>query len=472
MPRDRLLPRVRRTGITLAAALGLLGSTACRREPVPARNDDRHNVLLIVVDTLRADKLGCYGHDGGMTPHTDALAAQGVLFEQAFAHAPWTLPSFASLLTSTYPVEHDAGGRVGRFRPLSPSARTLAECFRDAGYATGAVVNVDFLSASFGMNQGYADEDYDFEPTPDNLRMRGAEATTDAALAWIRRRGDERFFMMVHYFDPHLVYDPPMDFRRRFADPRDREDRNWVYGTRADVSALRNGEVTPDAETIGRAEKLYDAEVAYTDQEIGRLIAQADALGLGDSTVVAVTADHGEEFLDHGGFEHGHTLYAELLHVPLILRYPGGPAQHRIAAAVGQVAVAPTLCELAGVEPEPRFAGRSLLPLIDGSETTGRPILSQGNFWGPLRFAWQADGYKLIRDRSTIELYHLATDPAEQRNVADAEPGQRDVMRSDLDLALKSALARQTETRPAQPSDALQLTPAEIDRLRSLGYLK
>ncbi len=459
-----------RCGAIAVVLLVCVALTSCEREEPPLR-DERPNVLLIVIDTLRADKLGCYGSTLGLTPHLDAVAAEGTRFERSFAHAPWTLPSFASLLTSTYPAQHGAGGRVGRFQPLPEAARTLAECFRDAGYATRAVVNVDFLSDAFGMNQGYAAEDYDFYAVPaNNIEMRRATATTDAAIRWLRgRRGDRSFFVMVHYFDPHLVYDPPTEYRRRFAAPQDRDNHDWVYGTVPDVIALRNGKAKLNPDTIRRGGKLYDGEVAYTDAEIGRLLDEVSNLGLNASTILVITADHGEEFLDHGGFEHGHTLYDELIHVPLLFRYPGRLPVKVVSPTVGLIDVAPTLCQLAGVDPEPSFVGRSLLPLVDDEEVEDRPILSQGNFWGPPLFSWRHGGYKIVLSKGQTALYHVSFDPLEQINLASVEPGIHDEMRANLAVAVKSARSRRWTGRGNQ-RPAVTLLPAELERLRALGY--
>ncbi|MCP4592697.1 MAG: sulfatase [bacterium] len=459
--------RVGWCGNVLVALGVLISGQGCDRS---AESADRRqpNVLMIVVDTLRADKLGCYGSPLGLTPQIDAFAAGGTRFETTYAHAPWTLPSFASLLTSTYPVEHGAGGQVGRWRPLRGSARTLAECFRDAGYATGAVVNVDFLTQPFGMNQGYAAADYDFHAPSDNVNMRDATATTSAALGWLGRRDDRPFFMMVHYFDPHVVYAPPATFRRKFASPEDREGSNWVFGTRGDMMGLRRGTRRLEPEIIRRVEKLYDGEVAYADQQIGRLLAELNKLGLADSTIVMITADHGEEFLDHGGFEHGHTLYDELLRVPLIMCYPPRLPRGTVVAPVGQIDVAPTLCALAGIDPEPSFAGRSLLPLVDGGAWEDRPILAMGNFWGPPLSGLRMGDHKIVRMPNGISLYRVSSDPRELTDLASSVP-VRESLEAKLAQVIAAAAARGAG---AGAGSTVILSPEELERLGSLGYLE
>ena len=451
--------------LAVGLALAGLAASGCDRGKGRPESSQHPNVLLIVVDTLRADKVGCQGSTLGLTPEIDAAAAGGVRFGQAYSQAPWTLPSVASLLTSTSPAEHGAGGSYGQpFRRLPDSARTLAECFRDAGYATGAIINVLFLGKQFGMNQGIAERDFDYCAPADNLNERRAGPTTDAAVRWMSKQGKRSFFLMVHYFDPHLVYDPPKEYRERLADPRDRQSGQRLFGTVEDMVALRANKTTLTAETIRRLERLYNGEVAYTDRELGRLLAELDKLGLADSTIVVITADHGEEFLDHGGFEHGHTQYDELLHVPLIWRWSGRLRPAVVETTVRHIDVAPTLCELAGVAAEPKFGGQSLAPLLEGKTGADRPALSEGNLWGPNLVSWRHGGYKLIQGaKGAQELYGLESDPGEKRNLADVEPQERDRMAEELTVVLKSVHA-------ARGAPAV-LSPQELQTLRANGYV-
>lgn len=460
--------------VVAGGAWGVHRGTSPPKLPQPAEapsssnnppSGDKLNVLLIVVDTLRADRLGCYGSDLGATPNIDAFAGEAVRFEHAYAHAPWTLPSFASLLTSLPPPRHGAGGQMGRFKPLPPGVRTLGECFSAAGYVTGCIINVDFLAGNFGTTRGFAD--VDFEGGADNTQARNATRTTDAAVKWLGTPGKRPFFLMVHYFDPHLVYNPPPEYRKKFAAAGDQYSTSWVFGTREQVIAYRYGKITFDEPTIRRAEKLYNGEVAYTDHEVGRLLRELNRLGLADSTVVVVTADHGEEFLDHGKFEHGHTLYNELVHVPLCIRAPGGPQPGVVSAAVGLMDVAPTLCALTGVAPGPAFAGRNLSKLIDGSDPDERPIIMEGNFWGPPFRAWLCQGYKLIDGPHGQMLFNTRADPGEKTVLNDVEPERFRSMLEDMRLAFREMAAE----APGE-SAPVQLSPAELERLRSLGYIR
>lgn len=449
--------------------LGILATTlataSCSHNSGNERDGrDRRNVLLIVVDTLRADKLGCYGSELGATPHIDRLAAEAVTFRRCYAHAPWTLPSFASMLTSLYPPQHGAGGHLPQFRGLPDSVRTAAECFRDGGYATASVINVEFLTEPFGMTQGF--DHVDHQAYPNNIEVRSATETTNAAVTWLRRPRQGPFFLMVHYFDPHLVYSPPAAYRRRFAGPRDRKSADWVFGTREQIIKYRRGSVQFDDATIQRAEKLYNGEVAYTDSEVGRLLDTLDELELAESTIVVFTADHGEEFLDHGGFEHGHTLYEELVHVPLIIRDGGSAPSRAIDTVVGHVDLVPTLCELTGVPGDPSFVGHSLGGLMAGENGDDHPIIFEGNFWGsPLR-GWLQGGAKLVLARAEPpKLFDLVRDPAEKFNLYDSNPDRVRRVAEDFKLAYKQMMMR-----VQQNATRVELSPLELERLRSLGY--
>ena len=449
-------------------AVVVVGYRALRSTPsAPSQpQPPMKNVVLIVLDTVRADRLGCYGSDLGLTPQIDEFARSAVRFDRAFSHAPWTLPSVASLLTSRHPRQHGAGGYLPNFQILPAEAVTVAEVFQRAGATTHAIVNVLFLTEKLQMTQGFDTVDADAPNT--NLQVRRAGATTDAALRWIDQHGPRGFLLLIHYFDPHLIYDPPPPFRQRFAAPRDRSSTDYLFGTRRDMVALRAGRAAGlDLPRIARLERLYNGEVAYVDAQVGRLLEGISQRGLDANTIVLVTADHGEEFLDHGGFEHGHTHYDELLHVPLLIRAPNVQAPATVHTTVRQIDVAPTLCELAGIEADPAFVGQSLVPLLQGRQEPHRPVLSEGNFWGPRREAWRQGGMKLVRSFAPAEthLFDLRTDPAEKINLAQQAPEQRNRMLDELKLVLR---AMSTE---AVTTQAPILTQDEIEHLRSLGYI-
>lgn len=445
----RALPR-----FLLAACLAAF-SAAC-----PEAGSERPNVLLIAVDTLRADRLGCYGNTRGLTPHIDRLAAAGARFSDATSHAPWTLPSFASLFTSLYPPEHGAGGNLLEFKALPTTVPTLAERFRDAGYATAAITNVDFLGPSFGLARGFVHHDSVYYQT--NEEVRRADATTDAALAWLAEERTEPWLLFVHYFDAHASYDPPAEFRARFAREEDRNTA-WRFGSRAELVSLRQKKLVLEEPVMRRAEALYDAEVAFVDQQIGRLLDETHALDPQRNTVIVLTADHGEEFLDHGSWEHGHTVYQELVHVPLIVVAPGRVPRTVVDAPVRHIDVAPTLCELADVPLAPTFRGRSLVALAQGGGSPPTNCLSEGAFIGPPLRAWRhGDDKVIVSDQRGIELFDLRADPREAHDRSRDEFPRAMELVGELELADK-AFARAHGL-------AVELSDAERARLAELGY--
>jgi arylsulfatase A-like enzyme len=229
-------------------------------------------------------------------------------------------------------------------------------------------------------------------------------------------------------------------------------------------------------------EKLYNAEVAYVDSEVGKLLGSLKSLDLEDNTVVVITSDHGEEFLDHGGFEHGHTLYDELLRVPLIIKDPdsvsagddssenrgANTAVHQVSTVVRLIDIAPTLCELAGIGIHEKFKGTSLVGLLRGETEPSRPVLSEGNMWGPGGSAWRRGTWKVIRQETApeMQLFNIALDLGERNNVADKDPRQAKIMAQELSLAIKENKVNRSRGK------ATRLNPEEIERLRSLGYMQ
>ncbi|MBK7641931.1 MAG: sulfatase-like hydrolase/transferase [Planctomycetes bacterium] len=445
----------------------LLVLLACLFGACPASRPRHPNLLFVAIDTLRADRLGCQGNPRGLTPNIDALAAGGLRFAQARAHAPWTLPSFGTIFSGELPPEHGAGGVADHYFALRSEVRTWPECFRDAGYATAAIVNVDFLSSAFGVTQGFDALDARF--SEDNARGRDARATTDAALARLEARGSAPFALFVHYFDAHAEYRPPQPFRRRFADPRDTDSEAFRFGTREQISAWRSAGTPPDRDGVERAEKLYDGEVAYVDAEIGRLLEGLRAAGLERDTLVVLTADHGEEFLDHGGIEHGHTLHEELLHVPLVLSWPGVLAARVETRPVGLVGLARSLCRLCEVEPAAGFSKAELL-----AEPGPRELLEEGfsfgNFWGLPWTALREDGWCWISiprkgAPERVELYDLRSDPLEQQDLAAQRPEQAARMAARVE-ELRTR-AREENWRMGPPA---QLGEEALQRIRDTGY--
>lgn len=395
------------------------------------------NVIVVGIDTLRPDHLGCYGYQRETSPNIDEFAAAGVLFENTASQAPWTAPSFATIFTSLYPSQHGSMDVSSRIRESVP---TLATMLKERGYATGAVINAPALKPEFGLSR-----DFDFyDMTP--LGGRRGDGTTRDALAWIDEVRGEPFFMFVHYFDPHIPYGPPpgyddlfhKGYEGRIKNPFDIDEFS-----RAREKLFEEMKVlTPDdwAEIID----LYDGEIVYVDQAFGALIRGLEERGLTDDTVIILLSDHGEEFFEHGGFEHGHTLFDELIRVPLIVSLPGKVKEGaRVRNQVRLLDVTPTVFDLLGLEPLAHFEGVSLVPYMTGE---GSVEHRAGNLLPP-HIAY-AEAIRLGAERKSVtalphkliynlisseqEFYNLAQDPGERHDLIATGGGSLDLLEQTL----------------------------------------
>jgi arylsulfatase A-like enzyme/Tfp pilus assembly protein PilF len=431
----------RRAGVALllavAAVFSLPLAAQVRRSPArPARP----NVLLITVDTLRADRLGAYGSKEVATPAMDGLARDSVVFERALSQVPLTLPSHAVILTGTYPFHNRVQDFSGQ--TLSPEFRTLAETFKQNGYATGAVVSSFVLDRSWGLGRGF-DFYYDlfsgtsFLEANVALVERRADKSVDHALEWLKKSRNRPFFFWLHLYDPHSPYSPPEPF-------------------------------------LSRYDSAYDGEVAYTDSQVGRLLTWLRQSGRYSNTLVVLLSDHGESLGEHGENEHGFFIYNSTLHVPLLVKPPAGAGVKpgRVASAVETVSVAPTILELAKVRDQAfqkQFQAPSLLAAAKQQEDerfayseTFYPFSSFG--WSPLR-SLHTDRYHYI-EAPTPELYELRADAGEKENLAPQL------------TAIASALKQQIEERvkkyapaAAGASQGSTLSPEAAEKLRQLGYM-
>jgi choline-sulfatase len=410
-------------GIATAFALG----AGCRSREVATWPDAP--VVLISVDTLRADHLALYGYRRGSTPHLDALGREGVVFESAYSHCPLTLPSHASMLTGLLPPRH--GVRDNSGFALGPDIPTLATRFHERGYATGAAVSAFVLRAATGIARGF--DRYDDAIETDAAVEDMGEQERDGAVAvrslleWVDGVRERPFFTFLHLYEPHTPYAPPSPWAERFPS------------------------------------SPYDGEVAYADELVGRFLEGLRARGLLDRTIVAFASDHGEALGDHGEREHGFFLYRETVRVPLVLRLPGGArGGTRVAATVGLVDLPATLLDLASV-PAQGLDGVSLRAAMTG-HAPSRPVYSE-TFLPRYHFGWSGlvamtdDRYRYIR-APRPELYDLSTDPGETKNLAGERP---------------AAVAEREEWLSAR-SGGEAPAPAPVDpetreRLEALGYV-
>jgi arylsulfatase A-like enzyme len=423
------------------------------------------NLVLITVDTLRADHLGCYGYSRPASPRIDHLAESGLVFERAISQAPWTLPSIATLFTSLYPREH---GAIGARTPLKRELTTLSETLQAAGYGTTAVVSHWFVGRRYGLDQGF--------DTFDQTLARGEDGVTSPdltkrALQYLGNVAGEPYFLWVHYFDPHFTYVRHPEFG--FVD-----DPNGLAPARLTNIELRDAEpaladdAVPNPFSVDTVRAIYDEEIAYTDAAIGNLVDGITGMNFRRPTVTVFTADHGEYFMERGRFGHGRDVYDELVHVPLIV---WGSIEEqlqglRIARTVEIASVAHTLAELAQVGDNP-FQGEDLLAVPETSRRT-RPSFSEGNYaWGAderkIMVEWE--GWKLIRnlDDDRFELYDLSRDPRERENRWDQKTTSREVAHTALHEALDRFARRQAVQAPS-----IILSPDEIERLNALGYVE
>lgn len=409
------------------------------REPLPI---GERPVLLVTCDTTRADHLEPWGAEDVATPNLVRLASQGIVFEQAFSVAPITLPAHTSILTGLYPFEH--GVRNNGLQSVPAEVTTLAERLAERGYRTGAFVSAAVLEKRYGLDQGFEIYDDDLSTGRDRMRRavadRPAEAAVDSAHAWLDTVGeDERFFLWTHFYDPHAPYSPPAPYRDDYR------------------------------------ERLYDGEIAYMDEQLGRLFEHPRIAGAKPELdpIVLFIGDHGESLGEHGERTHALLAYDATLHVPWILRVPGGPKDVRIPTPVSQTDLVPTVLELLGLESDTALAGESLVGRVEGRapaagedpepahySETYLPYYTYG--WAKIR-ALRRGFWKYI-DAPEPELYNLRKDPRELTNIHDGQPGQAHDLRRDLE----EMLAR-VDDPEAEASISLDAEAAE--KLRSLGYL-
>ncbi|MFQ5877197.1 MAG: sulfatase [Acidobacteriota bacterium] len=424
----------------LAAAL-LAGVACAPRGPDPRRPD----LVLIVVDTLRADHLGAYGYDRPTSPNIDALAGRGLLFEEAWSAAPWTLPSVMSILTGRYPSRHRVENDGLK---LGAAIRTLAEVMTAAGYETAAFVAHIYVSRAFGFARGFGTFK-DFGLSRPGYRLEaGMEPTagevTRAALDWLGGIGPAPIFLFVHYFDPHWPYDPPRSYAAMFPS----EYGGPLDATYDSISKFQDPLVALPEDYRRFLIDRYDGEIRYVDEQIGRLLDGLIEAGRGERTWVIVTADHGEEFKEHGSMGHGRHLYQESIRVPLVIGRPlpppagSRPGAAGASAAIGAARVTepaagvdlfPTVLDLAGVAGRPQgLQGRSLAGRAamggEGTDPGGgppRPIVSETIRLNAYRKAVRLGPLKLIRfmDDNREELYDLREDPGERRDLSAGRPG-------------------------------------------------
>ena len=421
------------------------------------------NVIVYLTDTLRADKLSASNPKTRVrTPGFTRWASQATLMLNARSQENWTKPSVATLLTSTYPWEHNASSEDSR---VPKTLRLLSETLQAKGFFTGAFIANGFISDRFGFERGW---DTWRNYLREGRNSAAAQVASDV-VAWLDHRPkDKRFFLYVHTIDPHVPYIPPDDTlglydARPYKGPVDfRRDRLLL-------EKVKSGKVKLAARDKEHLEALHDAEISYHDTHFAAIMDALEHRDLVDDTVVVFTSDHGEEFFDHGSVGHGHSMWDELLHVPLAFRLPGVTGNTRkIAEGVGLVDVAPTLLEALGLPPDEQASGRSLISLLRGAEHRRQPPVVAGFMDG-----WRAivmDGYKLIlRTERHASLFDLGRDPAEQHDLAQRRPTTVRWLRGLLGLSLHRARLRPESTN-RRHGNRITIDRRLRSQLEALGY--
>lgn len=457
--------------ITVLPALVVAG---CGKKPA--------NVVLIMVDTLRADHLSCYGGEGAGTPNVDRVAREGCLFTRVHSAAPTTLASTSSLMTSAYPRIH---GALRNDFSLHESNLTLAEVLRDAGYNTAGFAASFALSSGSGIAQGFQSYDEGFSGTLGGyVPQRTAGEVNEAVVRWFEAQPSEPFFLFVHYFDPHVPYTPPPSW-----DSGGAGDTSGVTGSMIDVKQLK--EYLEEGGSVDRRlmrmRELYRGEVEYTDHEVGKLIGILERRGLLDDTILVLTADHGETFWEHRDMgeylDHGYMVYETTTHIPLIIRRPGRvPAGLTVDTPASTIDIAATILDMLTIPIPEDFTGRSLVPAINGDTLPGRPLFCEATkpygqieygaafkndfkpkcvWMGDMKFIWMP----FYGDRE--ELYDLSNDPQETVDLLETAGADErvDEMRSALRRWARegSMLARNSRSR---------VDPQTRSMLKALGYVQ
>ncbi|MBV8546940.1 MAG: sulfatase [Acidobacteria bacterium] len=462
--------------LSRSATAGLaIAIVACALAPLAKgqRESVRHaaragapNILLISIDSLRADHLHAYGYPRRTSPNIDSLAADGALFETVISPTSWTLPAHMTLMTSLAPEEH--GVITNRLR-LGSNVDTLPMRLQRSGYTTAGFVSATYLDGIYGFSRGFDEyDDYTLLRVAGE-KSRAAVTSRDVAqraIGFLNRHAAARdarpFFLFLHFFDVHYNYNPPQPYARMF-------DSAYTGRATGDVDSIHQGMASRD---LHHDVALYDGEIAWVDANIGSILDTLRRHGIEDNTIIAITADHGEEFLEHGQAAHYKTLYDEVLRVPLVVRYPGHVfSGRRVQGQVRLMDVAPTLLTLArlpAAKPRSGNQARSLACLITSpGPPRAAPLLPAfGDLRGEVASV-RTGGAKLIRNLRTHreEFYDLVSDPGERTNLDALPKTQRDQLRVILD--------RWRSTATANPSNAqADLDEEEKATLRSLGYMQ
>ena len=379
--------------ILLALLLPVVFSSGCGGEKQP-------NIVLIIIDTLRADHLGCYGYDRNTSPTIDSLARTGITCLNVQGQSSWTLPAITSIYTGLNVREHGAGRRGNTVYAMNNSITTIPLFLKQRGYTTMGIFNIYLLSEQFGFNRGFDGFSCDW------LGDGRAGVSVDEAIDWISGLdGSDPFFLGLHLFDPHDPYDPPAPYDTFFT-PSGSLGINWWL-------ANPDGSLDHSRENLEHLTGLYDGEIAWTDSQIARLFALLRETGMDENTIIIVTADHGEEFLEHGGVGHGYTMHREIVHVPLVITGPGIPADSVDNTLRCQLDILPTIMEIASLEQPEYLHGHSILS--PGVPSRAVPASNVNSLIPDITASVTMGNRKLIWnvENNSSSMYDISSDPFE-----------------------------------------------------------
>lgn len=436
-------------------------------------------VIMIVIDTMRSDVLSCYGNPKLITPNIDILREDGVLFSRAFSASPWTLPATSSIMTGLSPIVHRA---IAINSKVNDEFKTLAELLSDDGYLTGAIGSNPVLGDWANLDQGF--DHYDFYPKATEALVPGlfrllfpknkiinpsTQELTDLALQWIDENSKDDFFLWLHYFDPHGPYEPPMEF---LPNTRPAERIGNSFG---DHKTVRAGYFNTSLEERQWIKTLYESELKYVDQNIGRFIEFLKKRKLYENSLIIITSDHGEEFWEHGQVSHGHNLYDELIKIPLIVKMPAHSSKETVDAPVSTESIVPTVMDICQIDYNPiHFSTKSLYPLLTSGNNVFQvePIYSTGLRYYEDRESIIFDGFKYIRTLMTdqIELYDLTSDPGEKNSIAFSSPEVVEKAKTIISEH-KEASRQLLDYYQVTTGKKGELDQERIRQLKSLGYI-
>ena len=447
--------------IVVALVLVFVLSILLARAAWTTNSGRRPNVIILLVDTLRADHLSYHGYERKTSSNLDRFAQSAVIFLANQSPASRTGPAMASLFTGLHVRSHGVVNpldQVDGKGVLEESRSTLAEILTAAGYVCRGIVSNLNVGSAYGFGQGF--EDYIEVPHSTDASMINV-----AALGWIDQARDQPFLLYLHYMEPHSRYQAPLAYRRKYVDPNYQGPINFKS---QQLDRFLLGTLHATAADQHHLAALYDQEIYSWDIRFGNFHRALEERGLLENTIVVFVADHGEELFDHGSVFHGYTLYGEQLHVPLLI-YAPGLAPRRVTTVTRSIDLVPTMLELTGVAIPDHIQGRSLVSLMRGESETDRPVFSEAGIRAKktvrLR-AFQANGWKYIEHFLPMgkppELYDLTADPAEQNNVYAAQGKKAEELKGLMESFL--------EDIPEIDSRSVQLTREELQRLETLGY--